>query len=101
MPSGFDDFKGYDERAVKTINGTPFVIKFGSQMDSASMKFSELYEKYVQDRKKSKLDSDKGNSSIFEVLAEYLKKIMELSEPIVWKPAQQIVRDTQELSKLD
>ena len=52
------------------------------------MKFSELYEKYVKDQKTRKLDSGKVNSSIFSVISEYLKKIMELSEPIVWRPAQ-------------
>ena len=88
IPSGFEGFEGYDGRAAKTHNGLPFVIKFGSQMDSASMKFSEDYEKYQKDRKKSKPDANEGNSTIFEVLSEYLNKIMELSKPIVWMPAQ-------------
>ena len=33
IPSDFDDFNGYDGLAVKTFNGTPFAMKFGSNVD--------------------------------------------------------------------
>ena len=33
IPSSFEDFEGFDGRAVKTFNGTPFAIQFGSELD--------------------------------------------------------------------
>ena len=85
IPADFDDFTGYDGRAVKTVNCSPFAIRFGSSTDQAAAKFYDKYEKYHQERKKSMEDLTQVKTSIFDVLTEYMTQVLQIADPLVWE----------------
>ena len=83
IPFDFSDLRGYDDKIDKGGSIEPFKIRFGSPVDQAAANLFDQLKNYVKESKDSKLVDYK--ISIFEIFRQYLQKVMELGDPLIWE----------------
>ena len=83
IPADFENFNGFDGLAVRTFNGIPFCIRFGSVFDHAMVKFTLKYIAYQEKRESGDPSSDQ--ELVFTILADFMKQFTAIANAIVWE----------------